>query len=282
MKQAEYYIGQPSYFLLEDLRKKIHIEETSSDEISDFILKNKISISSYVKGFKDDVWVPIIYHLCKYEKYQDVIKFLSKKKLNFALPPDGEMSENIFFYCHGSYLKFLYDKGCRVLKRDLNYSIIKRLKCADVKRLETLIKLNVITCKQVIEADSDVIFSSLEWLKAYVTYVFNFKKDITNLTAELNCAITKFLVSVESLIEWGAPVTEKTCNFACENYLHEFLALFIKYKAMTFKLRPVYHERMDKIQVAMLRPMLNDRRYEQTCKVLNLKVNEEVYKLPLI
>ena len=282
MQQAEYYIAQPDYFLLQDLRKLIHLKESTSEEILNFIKVNKINVNSYQKGSKDNVWVPMIYHLCKYDKYKEVLKFLTRQRVNFLLPPDGEMSENILFNCNSVYLKFLYDRGCRVLKRDLNYSILKRLKCADVRRLESLIKLNVITAGDVIGADKDPILTCLESLKAYVSYVFNFKQDITNLTAELNAAVKKFLSSTELLIIWGAKVTEAACNFACEHYLHEFLSLFIMYKLMPFTLIPVYHEQMDRLNVAMLRPMLNDNRYEKTCFVLNLKPKEEVYKKYMI
>jgi hypothetical protein len=75
----------------------------------------------------------------------------------------------------------------------------------------------------------------------------------------------------------NAPVTENAVAFAVKYYMYEFLELpnfKVKVKINT----PVpYHEHMDKLMVAMLRPLLNDARYEKTCKVAQQKPRDELW-----
>ncbi len=172
------------------------------------------------------------------------------------------------------------EHGCRI-PANLSANMIKRkFRSADIKRLKLLVKTGQLTVNTVLSVDPDPILYCLSAMKDYLMYAFNIRKDITNLSTELNSVISKFMVCVHQLLEWGATVTSDTAKFCVEYYLYEFATLLpIKTVIMQAVEPPVYHEYKDKLMVAILRPLLNDARYERMCLVMKQEPSKEVYNL---
>jgi hypothetical protein len=272
--RADYYASRPDYFLLQELRDKIF--KDTSEQIINFIIVNKISVNSYMKGLKINEWVPLLYLACSNSKYVDLVKYLIKSNVNIHAMPDSDDIEHILYTCDGLYLKFLYDKGCRPDNGNTVKNIKRRLRKADIKRLVSLIKLNVITCEDIYSTEDPVLYC-LKSMTDYFKYAFNVRKDLVNFTAELNEVIEKFLRCVNQLILWKCEITDEACIYAGKYYMFEFLKFDAFKTQINFENVVKYHEHMDKLEVAMLRPLLNDARYEKTCKALNIIPAKDLY-----
>jgi hypothetical protein len=129
-------------------------------------------------------------------------------------------------------------------------------------------------------------------MKEYLVYAFNIRKGVPSLQIELTNTIEKFMQCIVYLLKWNIPISQDTVNYCIEFYIYEVLNLpELKLKLnLNSKLKlnsksksdlpsPIYHEHKDSLTVAMLRPLLNDARYEKTCMALNVKPNSELYAL---
>ena len=278
--RTEYYANLPNYYLAEELYQKFKNNSSESDIIT-FLKNNKLDPNIYIKGKKNE-WIPLIYQCCRTDKYPEVVKYLVKAGANTSLSPDGDNSENLLLVCHGNYIKFLYDRGLRIPAACISTGIIHRLHCADAKRLKALLRLKLCNKEQIITACNDPIYFCLKAMKDYLVYVFNMKSSSSvPKTTELHQTLDKYKDCIQSLIAWGAIISEEALSFCIKYYLYEFLEL------PGFKERPggppgpTYHEQMEALEVAILRPLLNDFRYERTCRVLNVVPNKELFFLPI-
>ena len=277
-ERASFYASLPDYYKLEKIRALI-LSGVSSEDIISFIKENKLSVNSYIKGLRANEWVPILSLLARTDKHQLAVKFLVKSGVNINLVPDAdpEQQEPLLFTCDMTYFKFFNEHGAKITG-SLDANIKRKLRCADIKRVKLLIKTGHLTVSSVVNADTDPILYTLTSMKDYLTYAFNIRQNLTNLTEELDSTVIKFLVCVEQLVAWGCPVSQNAVNFCIDYYLHEFLSIKA-FNALKFQtVNPEYHEYKDKLVVAMLRPLLNDSRYEKTCRVLNVTPNRELYQ----
>ena len=277
-EKEHYYASLPDYYTLNKLRSMI-FSSASTEDVIKFIKESKLSPNSYVKGFKANEWVPILNLLSKTDKHQLAVKFLIKAGVNINLVPDAEpeQQEPLLFTCDAVYFKFFNEHGA-TLTGDMGNNIKRRLRCADINRLKLLIKTGHLNVETVKSSDPDPILLTLTSMKDYLTYAFNVRQNLTNLTEELKVTIDKFLPCIVKLVEWGCPVTDDAIKFCIIYYLYEFLPVLCKDATGA----PVYHEYMDKLTVAMLRPLLNDSRYEKTCRHLNIEPCKELYQRIII
>ncbi len=279
MSRAAYYAALPEYYHLEELRSKLLSEETESSHIIEFIQNAKLSVNSYVKGTRANEWVPLLHLCCRRPKYQSLVKFLLKSGADINLLPDADYQhlEPLLFGCDEIYFKYLIDHGCKLAGGDQKLNIKRRLRCADIKRLRQLVKAKQINIKDVVLSDEDPVLYCLTSMKDYLIYAFNIRAGSAgsnlNLTTELNETIAKFLSCVAQLIEWDAPVTQESADFSINHYMFEFLLL----PGFNRNIAVPYHEHMDSLKVAMLRPLLNDARYEKTCLIVKQKPCEELW-----
>jgi hypothetical protein len=222
---------------------------------------------------KPNEWVPIL-HMAARTKESSLVQFLIKSGANLNLLPDAEAEqlEPLLFICDEIYFKYFVEHGCQVKSEHKGVNILRRLRCADIRRLTLLVKTRILTVQDILSAGDTVLYS-LTAMKDYLTYAFNIRQNLINLTEELNQVISKFMKSITQLLAWGASVNSEAQKFAVNHYLYEFLAL----PAFTTELPVPYHEFMDKLTVAMLRPLLNDARYEKTCRVLHQSPCAELY-----
>jgi hypothetical protein len=280
--RASYYASLPEYYNLEELRKMIFKAETEDKTIIDFIKEHKLNVDSYIKGLKANEWVPVLHMAARSSRRQALVKFLIKSGANLNLLPDAEpeLVEPLLFICDEMYFKYFVEHGYNLNMKDarkLRINIQRRLRCADIRRLRLLVKVKQLEINDIIGGEMDVVLYCLTSMKDYLTYAFNIRQNIVNLTEELQEVTGKFLDCIKQLLDWGATVSKEAAEFAVNYYLYEFLSLpAFKVKLQNFAEVP-YHEHLDKLTVAMLRPLLNDARYEKTCLSLGQKPCEELF-----
>ena len=285
--RASYYASLPEYYHAEELRMLLSANDTTSHDLITFIKNHKLPVNTFIKGLRPNEWIPLIHACCHSSKYQDAVKFLIKNGANLHLLPDAEpeVIEPLLFSCDMLYFKFLYDAGCRIPTTDQSHNIKRRLRCADVKRLNIMLKLKIMSINDILTATEDPILYCLKSMKEYLVYAFNIRKGVPSLQIELTNTIEKFMQCIVYLLKWNAPVSQDTVNYCIEFYIYEVLnlpelKLKLKLKNLNLNLNaPLYHEYKDSLTVAMLRPLLNDARYEKTCIALDVKPNSELYAL---
>lgn len=282
MDRAHYYANIENHYELEKIRKC-----NNSEEIVKIMKHHKVDVNSYIKHpVKKGEWVPLIYFFSLNNKYQDVVKYLLVHKANPLNHPDGDDVEPLLFACHDIYLKHYLSRGCSVTcgNGDICNNIMRRLRCGDWQRLHVLRKHNIITGENIshfIETQNDVILHCLNAMKEYLIYVYNIKKSVTDKTIETTNTISKFITVTKMLLSWGVKVNDNVVDFCTDFYLYEFLRLPLFMNVIKARhddlTKPVYHEHKDGLRVALLRPLLNDYRYEQTCDAHNVKPDDEIY-----
>ncbi len=281
--RAEYYASLPEFYHVEELRMLLSSNDTTSDDLITFIKTSKIPINTFIKGLRPNEWIPLIHAVCHSAKYQDAVKFLIKKGANLHLLPDADadVSEPLLFSCDLLYFKFLYDAGCRIPATNQSHNIKRKLRSADIKRLKIMLKLNLLTIKDVLTATEDPILYCLKSMKEYFVYAFNIRKGVPNLQLELTTTMEKLIHCITYLLKWNAPVTDDTVKYCVDFYMYEVLNLpEVKAKIGMHGSGAggvIYHEHKDSLTVAILRPLLNDARYEKTCMALGIKPDQELY-----
>ena len=277
-ERAAYYASLPEYYQVEEISKLLLEKATTPEQIILFIKKHKLSVNTFLKGFRPNEWIPIIHVCCHNVKYQEVVKFLIKNGANLHLLPDADpdVIEPLLFSCDLLYFKYLHDAGCRIPSSNQSHNIKRKLRCADIKRLKLMVKLKMLTVNDVLSAVEDPILYGLKSMKEYLVYAFNLRKGV-NIQEELSSTIDKFKLCINHLLSWHAPVTHEAVVFCIDYYLFEILSL-PGFNDKADKVTPViYHEHKDSLTVAILRPLLNDARYEKTCNLLNVTPDSELY-----
>jgi hypothetical protein len=280
-ERASYYASLPEYYQVEELRNLLLAKETTSEHIITFIKQHKLSVNIFLKGFRVNEWVPLLHICCHNAKYQDAVKFLIKNGADLHQLPDADadVCEPLLFSCDLLYFRYLHDSGCTVLKGDQSHNIKRKLRCADIKRLKIMLKLKLLTVTDILTAVDDPILYCIKSMKDYLVYAFNIRKGLYNLQEELVSTVDKFTFCVGHLIKLGAPVTVDAVDFCTEYYLYEILELFkITLKGKFKSSAVIYHEYKDSLMVAILRPLLNDARYEKTCFMLGVKPDNQLYE----
>lgn len=232
---------------------------------------------------KPDSWVSPLYFCCLSAQNGAMVKLLLSRGADPDQIPDSETADCLPFICHSLYLKTLGDrhKGGPFRRCDmLDRSICHRLSNGDSTRLVYLINLGLLD-KETIEGyileHSDIILEKIQTMIKYLTYCYNVRaqQSTLDLTEETEKTIRKFCNVTEFLIKYGAPVTEQAVQICICHYLYEILPILqTRYPV---SVEPQYHTQMDGCYVAMVRPLLNDKRYVLTCKVTGHEPDPEVY-----
>jgi len=229
---------------------------------------------------KPDSWVSPLYFCCLSAQNGAMVKLLLSRGADPDQIPDSDTADYLPFVCKSLFLKTLSDrhkggpfKRCDMLDR----SICHRLNTGDSTRLVYLINLGLLdkkTIKDYVLGHSDIILEKIQIMIKYLTYYYNVRSSL-NLAEETEKTVSKFCNVVKFLIKYGAAVTEQTVQICICHYLYEILPIFkTQYPCLP---EPQYHTQMDGCYVAMIRPLLNDKRYVLTCEVTGHKPDSEVF-----
>lgn len=244
---------------------------------------NRLDPNSYVQKATDN-WVPVFYYSCLDPQRGSMVKYLlGRKNLDPTLSPDSDNYDYLPFVCASLFLKTLVSKIPLPYKRNviLDRSIQHRFNAGDATRLGHLITLGAIeedTIKEIIAGTKDIIYDKLEVMIKYLTYCYNIKAQHNpdlNLTEETSKTIDKFRTTFTLMVNYGALRTQECIDYCIAHYLYELIPVLWT-SNMTLS-RPIYHTQMDRTHVAIMRPLLNDCRYEHICRVTGYMPDEDVY-----
>jgi len=235
---------------------------------------------------KPDSWVSPLYFCCLSAQNGAMVKLLLSRGADPDQIPDSDTADYLPFVCHSLFLKTLGDRhkggpyGC---SETLNRSICHRLNNGDSTRLVYLLKLGFLhkeTIADYISEQPEIILEKLQTMIKYLTYCYNVRAQAhdhgLNLAEETEKTIRKFCNVTEFLIRYGAPVTEHAIEICVCHYLYEILPI-LQVRSVGSLPEPQYHTQMDGCYVAMVRPLLNDKRYVLTCAATGHSPDLEVF-----
>lgn len=243
----------------------------------------ELNVNAYVKKGKQ--WLPVIYYCCLEYERSAMVRYLLMSGADVDCLPDADKYEYLPFICNSLYLIEIAKKTKHhpyKLTPVLSRSINNRLNGGDSRRLDHLMRLGLLSedsVQHVIRNSTDIILDKLQSMVTYLTYVYNVRatadsdldiKDITYKT------ILKFVSTAEFLVAHNAPCTLAAANYCIDHYLYEFLPMFHASKVEWCD--PVYHTQKNSTLTAILRPLLNDRRYVHTCSACDIEPDEDVYQ----
>lgn len=269
--QKEYFVFKKDYFRLNDLLQLLRSPGTTSSQLITFMLEFNIDVNSYIE-LSEGVFAPIIYHVCHTPQHVDFFLWLLKNGANPKKIPDvvnGKFAYHILFCCNIKYLKTLIEK-CRVtLPQCCDVQIKRKLCYGDIKRINALIKLGLLTKKGVIQATLDdpiFPFAIVDVLLDRIKLVCS----THNTRTEIDALLEKY-ASVFQLIK---PKGDLVCNsitllqYCINFYLHPLIPHIQTADTASTVFCPKYHLDLDQKLVATLRQLYNDRRYILTCDVI--------------
>jgi len=287
-----YYVLKSDFPDLEKTR--ILILSGKIKEALDFIIKNNIDPNGYVKGTKKGTWIPLFYCCATSQNTEPIMNYLIGKKVNPKKLPDAEPEdiEPLIFVCKDEYLKYLVNYGLTIDKSTKGNDIIKCLKYGKYERLTQLVSMGIINVNDIISNCTtiiDILDIAIKYLNysytAYNIAVSNDKpitwtpKERTNSTMSQYAMIIDYIFSLGSVKNF---LSKDTIEYCCKYYLHEILTVIknniseSKWSKLKKDIVPVYNTIGP--LVALMRPLLNDKRYELTCKVLEISPVQEIYE----
>ncbi len=281
--KEKYYTSLPNHGKIEYwqllMKDKKYIEAT------DYWKKNKLDPDSYVKK-SDGVWVPVIYFCSIIRDCPHMVRTLVKNNANVNLLPDSETFIYLPFACQSLYLKTIGSKTINKpypRSKNLDHSINNRLNVADIRRLSYLFTLNLLNGEiftSFVADNPTIMLDKLKIMIKYLTFCYTIKAQNDpefNLTEETNNTVVKFGKMLEFLQFYGAEKSVDVLDYCIDHYLFELVPLFKEFEMK----EPIYHTQMDATEVAVLRPLLNDYRYAQTCKATGYEPDKDVFNLSI-
>jgi hypothetical protein len=277
-----YYLDQKQRPLLKCLQKALHTAQTSEEGecISTWFQNQNLSVNDYLKHGKK--WLPLFYYvicLPHNQARQKFCLFLLKNGANIDLLADSITVSHIMLDCQTGYLPLLIRMGVTLPS---GFDISKCVTSLESTRLTYLEKNGQI--KDWIP-NSDLMENCLKSTKGYLMYIYttkdqarlskkllpNEKKrwmiDLSvkelDLSEETNKTITQLKDTVAFIIRHGGKISLEVSNLAVDYYFHEILEMDACPKPTRL---PVYHSFMEPTEVALMRPLFNDRRYNLVCR----------------
>uniref|UniRef100_A0A6C0J739 Ankyrin repeat protein n=1 Tax=viral metagenome TaxID=1070528 RepID=A0A6C0J739_9ZZZZ len=285
MSRLEHYIKQSNYPYINKIRD-MFLKKSDSLILLNYLkkglIKGYVNTNDYIQHpYDKNCWIPLIYMFSLTNQYHEIVKLLLKRKAIPSLEPDVDIDclKPILFNCHSLYLSHFINKG----KCNLNYpnsvllyNLKNVLRCAEWKRLQILDNLKFINgSKLIIDNDEDLVYFCILTLKNYLFYCYNERKNLEDKTTETNNTINKFVKTIDILHKWGHTFSSESFALCKEFYMYEFLSLNI-FKDNHDDEKVVFHEDLLPLKVACFRPLLNDFRYAETCRILKMDIDERL------
>jgi hypothetical protein len=277
MEQA--YAEDPHYYELERIRQLL-VEGAPAEQPELLELLSRVPAGSYLRLVKDD-YAPIVYALLMQEKdYRPVVNLLLKRGADPTLPSRGRRPMSILVRCQLKYLDYLCTYGAQLLNPVTEITYLIRQ--GGQPRLAGLYRQGRITDKlieQVAQQLPELRYRTVQALRDYATYLFVSKPETERSPTAVAAVIDRYRATLDWLREVGWPNGTATdlpfWQFCIDYYLYELLEtdqLVVRRQLEKGALtEPQYHEyRANSQEVAILRPWLNDRRYQQTCQLLRI------------
>ena len=278
-----YYVFQPNFPKMEILRK--FIMKGQSEGAASYFKQEKLDPNAYIKGVRQGTWVPLLYQCFQDHRLTSFTKLLLNRDGDPLLKPDADQYTPLIYICDELYLDFLVKKGLTVRSETKIADLYHCFLYAKSTRVKKLLRLGLLTLTdiQLMEQSyPDVPFAMLDTSIKYLTYYYGAQIKKANLagTVEVPVNLKKMtedlITRYASILDYlkGAPSTT-VLDLCVKYYLYEILTVY-KNRGYQVKGQPVYG--LGGATEALLRPLLNDHRYEQTCFTLNVSPDPCIYE----
>jgi hypothetical protein len=270
MSREEYYVFQKEYYELEELRRLV--ESRDSEKAMKYFVDNRLNCNAYMRSAdKSKTFVPLIFKTLEHEQLHTFSLFLIKSGARIKAQPDGEPGDcmDLLFTCHSRYTAWLVKKGV-ACKHPVN-GIVKSLLIGGWDRLQELIRHGAISTEQIHAAYQQRPELPYQMIKTGIHYLTFFYTQAIKMEAaggvppSLKAETDKTIGKYSKTFELYRPaVTGELVQLCVDYYLYEILcALGITESPNA----PVYNQKGT--MSSIMRPLLNDARYERTCIQLN-------------
>lgn len=270
-KRNEYYVFQKDYYRYEELRRLIELKDCKS--AMTYFVSHCLPPNCYIRANSDpksDLFVPLIYKTLEHSQLHEFSVYLLKRGANFKLEPDGEEGSytDLLFTCHARYVPWLVRKGAKISHPETG---IKRcLLLGNWERLEVLVSSGQVE-RDSIRYDDELPYQMIKTAVHYLTFFYTqaIKHESTggeppSLKAETDKTVGKYSKTFELFPP--ERVTPELIQLCVDYYLYEILAVL---HVTSSPNPPVYNQKGT--ITAVIRPLLNDARYERTCQQLGVK-----------
>jgi len=278
LDRDSYYIFKPEFPKLEILRR--YITKAQTEAAVAYFNQEGFDPNAYIKGHKSGLWVPLLYQCLQDKRLTPLIKILLKKGGNVAKRPDGEAAP-LLFVCDDVYYDYLVKRlpfDRTTIGPNLHYCFLYG-KCLRIEKMldsGVLTKADLEICRK---AYPDLAFEMIDTCVKYLTYYYGAQikkgdpdvnlKQCTMETLEKYVNLCKFL-KVEC-------ITPEAINLCVRYYLFELLQAF-QTQGVIFSHGLCVKYAIGGAKEAVMRPLLNDYRYEQTCLLLQQEPEKSIYE----
>ena len=277
LDRDSYYIFKPEFPKLEILRR--YITKAQSEEAVSYFNSEPFDPNAYIKGHKSNVWVPLLYQCFQDKRLTPLIKILIKNGGNVAKQPDGD-APPLLFVCDDIYFDYLVKRLPPFDQSVLEPNLYNCFLYGNHKRIVKMLENGLITktdIKAVHKKQPDIAFQMMDTCVKYLTYYYGAQLKKGDPDANLKKCTTETLEKYVNLCEF-IPVDYINANvidLCIRYYLFEILQAFQK-KGFTLPTIPVKYG-IGGTKEAIMRPLVNDYRYEQTCLLLNQEPEKSIY-----
>jgi hypothetical protein len=277
MERDSYYVFQAEFPQLEILRR--YITKAQTEEAVAYFLQEKFNPNAYIKGHKQGTWVPLLYQCLQDKRLTPLIKLLLKQGGKVAQRPDGP-APPLIFVCDDIYFDYLV-KRLPFDPESLLENLYTCFLYGKHKRIEKLLTAELITDCDIAKVQKkypNMVFEMIDTCVKYLTYYYGAQLKKGDPEANLKKCTTETLEKYVLLCNYIAveSIQPAVIDLTVRYYLFEILQAFRQKGYNLPSLKPVYAAGGAK--EAILRPLLNDYRYEQTCLVLNQTPDPCIYE----
>ena len=268
MSVAEYYAFHPDYYKLQELRTLILSDKCQ--EAIDFMRANNLSVNSYLSGLRKETWVPVIHLACLSAKREGLVRYLLLNGADVSLRPDGR-APHILAACHDKYLHNFIRRSPGVVIDDKEH-VCDILRRGSGQRITQLLRAGIIPGETLRSIEwEEIMLSGIRLALSYLFYRYSQEGAMRAFTDE---TMVKYSAVAALAKLHGWVPGHEFLQLCADYYLYELLQDI----ELPGKRPPViYHPQMDRLLVATFRPLLNDRRYEETCRAMGQEVDPELY-----
>jgi hypothetical protein len=276
-ERDSYYIFKPEFPKLEILRKFI-LKGQVDQAVHHFKAVN-FDPNAYIKGSRPGVWVPLLYQAFQDKRMMGLIKVLINRggKVN-KLPDGDDEAPPLIFVCDAMYIDYLYKQGLRGTGLTPIYQCFLYGKYEHLKKLTGLAVIAPADIEKVQAAYPDLLYSMLDTGVKYLTYYYGAQVKKGDENANLKKCTDDIIARYVGCLDFLdlSTIDQKVVDLCAKYYLYEILTrLRLNFKP-GFTCPVNYGDTGAK--EALLRPLLNDYRYEQTCKILKVRPDPVVYQ----
>jgi hypothetical protein len=274
-----YYIFKPEFPKLEILRR--YITKAQCQEAVSYFNQEDFDPNAYIKGHKSNTWVPLLYQCFQDKRLTALIKILINKGGNISKQPDGD-APPLLFVCDDIYFDYLVKlKHLPPFEHStIEPNLYNCFLYGNYKRIVKMLKNNLITktdIEMVHKKHSNLVFEMIDTCVKYLNYYYGAQIKKGDPDANLKKCTMETLEKYVNLCEFISVeyINIDVIELCTQYYLFEILQAFQNKGVHLPNIHVKYG--IGGTKEALMRPLVNDYRYEQTCLLLKQEPEKSIY-----